>query len=102
VDIHEDAEMTAFNEIMLILSEAIIISLGSLIAYVSARAYHRNKSTSMLFMSLGFAVIVIGSLMEELMLELLRFPMIEAHMLENLILAAGLLLIVYSIYGTRG
>jgi hypothetical protein len=94
--------MTAFNDFMLFLSEAIIISLGSLIVYVSVRAYRRNKSTSMLAMSLGFAVIVIGSLMEEVLLELLAFPMIEAHMLENLIVAAGLLLIVYSIYGTRG
>jgi hypothetical protein len=56
----------------------------------------------MLAMSVGFAVITMASLMEEFFLELLHYPMIEAHIIENLVVAAGLLIIVYSIYVARG
>ncbi len=94
--------MMALNDLMLLLTEAAIVFLGSVLVYVSMRAYRRDKSRSMLAMSLGFVVILAGSLVEEFSLEILQFHMIEAHILENLIVAVGLLILVYSIYGVRG
>jgi hypothetical protein len=55
----------------------------------------------MLAMSIGFAVIVVGSVIEEVFLELLHCQLVEAHTLENLAFAVGLLILVYSIYGAR-
>jgi hypothetical protein len=50
---------------------------------VSAKAYRRDRSESMLAMSIGFAVIVVGSVIEEVFLELLHYQLVEAHTLEK-------------------
>jgi hypothetical protein len=55
----------------------------------------------MLAMSFGFGVIVVGSLIEEVFLEVLHYPLIEAHTFENLTVAIGFVILVYSIYGVR-
>ncbi len=94
--------MIELSDLMLLLSEAAIVALGGVLVYVSLRAYRRNKSKSMLAMSIGFVVILLGSLVEEFSLEMLGYHMIQAHILENSIVAVGLLILVYSIYGVRG
>jgi len=93
--------MAASNDLMLLVSLAAIVFLGSLVIYVSMRAYRRTKSRSMLTLSLGFAVIIIEPLVEEIFLEIFQLPMPEAHIIRNWIVAAGLLVIVYSIYVAR-
>ena len=94
--------MIALNDLLLLISEAAIVVMGGLLVYVSARAYRRERSRSMLAMSLGFAVIVVGSVIEEVFLEVLQYQLVEAHTLENLVVAMGLVILVYSIYGARG
>ena len=94
--------MMRLDDLLLLLSEAAIVALGGVLVYVSMRAYRKTKSRSMLALSLGFAVIIIEPLVEEVFLEVFRNPMLEAHILRNLIVAVGLLIIVYSIYGVRG
>ncbi len=93
--------MMTLNDLLLLLSEAIIIVLGGLLVFVSGRAYRREKSRSLLAMSIGFGVIVVGSMIEEVLLELLRYPLIEAHTLENMTVAVGFIILVYSLYGAR-
>jgi len=93
--------MIGFDDVVLLSSEAAIIALCSVLVYVSMRAYLRNKSKSMLAMSLGFMVILVGSLIEELIVEMLGYQLILAHTLENSVVAVGLLILVYSIYGVR-
>lgn len=93
--------MIALSDLVLLLSEVIIVSLGGLLVLVSSRAYRRERSRSMLAMSIGFGVIVVGSFIEEILLEVLRYPLIEAHTLENLTEAIGFIILVYSIYGAR-
>ena len=97
----EAGEMIAFNDLLLLISEGAIVTLGGLLVYVSARAYRRDRSASMLAMSIGFAVIVVGSVIEEIFLEVFHYQLVEAHTLENLAFAVGLLILVYSIYGAR-
>lgn len=94
--------MIDLSDALLLLSEAAIIVTGGLLVYVSARAYRRDKSRSMLAMSLGFAVIVVGSVIEEVFLEVFQYQLVEAHTLENLAVAVGLMILVYSLYGARG
>jgi len=101
MEFDEDGEMIVLHDLLLFVSEAAIVCLGGLLVYVSMRAYRRDKSKSMLAMSLGFFVIIMGSLIEEVALEILRYSLAEAHVVENSIVAAGLLILVYSIYGVR-
>jgi hypothetical protein len=89
------------SDAILLLSEATIVILGAVIVLVSSRAYRRERSKSLLAMSVGFTIIVAGSMIEEVSIELLHYPLIEAHILENVAEAAGFLVLVYSIYGLR-
>lgn len=93
--------MIELSDLLLLLSEAAIVSLCGVLIYVSMRAYRRNKSRSMFAMSIGFVVILVGSLIEEVIVELLRYQLVQAHALENSVVAVGLLILVYSIYGVR-
>lgn len=93
--------MIILNDIVLLLSEVTIVVLGGILVFVSWRAYRREKNRSMLAMSIGFAVIVIGPLIEEFLLDFLEYPLIEAHTLRNVTVAISLLILVYSIYGVR-
>jgi hypothetical protein len=100
--LYEGSKMSVFNNLMLFASEATIVVLGVLIIYASIRAYHRGKSKSILVLSMGLSIMIIGSLVQEAFLAVLGTPIIEAHIVENLLLAVGLLVIVYSLYGVRG
>jgi hypothetical protein len=93
--------MIELSDLLLLLSETAIVSLCGMLIYVSMRAYLRNKSRSMFAMSIGFIVILVGSLIEELIVELFGYQLIQAHALENSVVAVGLLILVYSIYGVR-
>lgn len=93
--------MSGLDNLLLLSSEAAIVALCGVLVYVSMRAYRRNRSKSMLAMSIGFTVILVGSLIEESIVEILGYQLILAHALENSVVAVGLLILVYSIYGVR-
>jgi beta-lactamase regulating signal transducer with metallopeptidase domain len=101
VEFYESGEMSGLDDLLLLSSEAAIVALGAVLVYVSMRAYRRNRSKSMLAMSIGFMVILVGSLIEESIVEILGYQLILAHALENSVVAVGLLILVYSIYGVR-
>ncbi len=94
--------MTDFIDLILLASDVGIAALGGILVFVSMRTYRRNKSPSMLVMSFGFALIAAGPLLEELLLDVLQFQLIYAHILMHFLVATGLLILVYSLYGTRG
>lgn len=93
--------MIDLSDLLHMASEAAVVALGSLLVYVSMRAYRRTRSRSMLVLSLGFAVIIIEPLIEEIFLDIFQLPMSQAHILRNWIVAVGLLVILYSIYRVR-
>ncbi len=99
---NERAKMIELIDLVLLLSDVGIAALGGILVFVSLRTYLRNRSPSMLAMSFGFAVIAAGPLLEEFLLDALQFQLIDAHILMHLLIAVGLLILVYSLYGTRG
>lgn len=101
MEFHESGKMIGLIELLHVLSEVAIVALGSVLVYVSMRAFRRTKSRSMLVLSLGFAVIIMEPLIEEIFLNVLELPMDQAHVLRNWIVAVGLLFILYSIYKVR-
>lgn len=101
MDNYEVGKMIDFLDLLLLVSEGLIVCCTGLLAYLSVRAFRRTGQRSMLFMAMGFIVILFGSLVEETIEQVLGYQLIEAHMFENFIVAIGFLLLVYSIYGTR-
>ena len=94
--------MIRLDDLLLLLSEAAIVVLGGMLVYVSMRAYRRNKSKSMLAMSIGFLVILVGSLVEEFIVEILGYQLILAHALENSVVGVGLLILgIFHLWRSR-
>jgi len=93
--------MISLTDILLLATELPIICGSGVLAYLSMRAYRRYKRRSMLAMSIGFTIILIGSLIEETLLEVVGYSLFEAHMFENSIVAIGFLFLIYSIFGTK-
>lgn len=81
--------------------KALIVVMGSLIVYLSYRGYRRDKSKSMLFLSLGFAFVTIGAVVAGVLFELVGFSLADVYGIEAAMAALGLVTILYSIYGKR-
>ncbi|MBI4258811.1 MAG: hypothetical protein HY619_07635 [Thaumarchaeota archaeon] len=87
--------------ISLVLIRILIVALGLIITYLSFKSHRQNHSSAMLFLSLGFMLITIGVVIEGVLFEFLAFDLFGAHTVESVIVALGLIAIVYSIYGAR-
>jgi hypothetical protein len=77
--------------------EIISLALGIAIAYFAYRAHLRNKSRSLLLLSIGFFALAAGSIAEGVLFEFLNFTLLEAEAVRAVLTIGGFLLILYSI-----
>lgn len=89
------------SHITLVLVRLLIVILGAIVIYLSFKSHRQNHSTAMLLLSMGFALITIGAVIEGVLFEFFGFDIFGAHTVESILVASGLIAIVYSIYGTR-
>lgn len=83
------------------LLQIVIVVLGSIITYLGFSSYRKHSNRGMLFMSLGFALITIGSSVAGFFFEFMGFGLLEVMVLSASANSLGFSLLVYSIYGTR-
>jgi hypothetical protein len=83
--------------LFLVLSRLLVLFLGLSIVVLSYVAYTRMKSRMMLFISVGFGLITLGTLVEGLLYELLRYSLEQVHVVELAISLAGLLTLLYAL-----
>ncbi|MEM4311306.1 MAG: hypothetical protein QXX95_02850 [Nitrososphaerales archaeon] len=76
-----------------------IVVLGSLIAYYGFRGFLRNKSKSLLLLSIGFIFITLGSFTAGVLFEFFGYSLIMVNIIEPIVQLIGFLLIVYSLVG---
>lgn len=88
--------------LLLVLIKIVIVVLGSLIAALAYVAYREHGSRLMLFISIGFGLITLGSVIEGVLFEFLAAPLDLAHVVESAIILAGLLVLVYYLQPIRG
>jgi hypothetical protein len=88
----------------LVAAKVTVLLLGTAIALLSYLAYRRNGGSIMLALSAGFALIALGSFLEGLLFELLRWDLATVHLVESVFVLAGLvtLAIVLRPRGVRG
>ncbi len=79
----------------------VTVILAATLAYLAYRAHHRKKSNSLLFLSIGFAIIGIGTAIEGVLFEFFTYDILTVHLIESLVVVGALLFMVYSIYGAR-
>ena len=88
-----------FELLLLRALKSLIGILGLLLAYLSLKAYRKSKSNNMLFLSIGFGIITVGSILAGLSFEFLGFSLLQVNIVESLIILIGFIMIMYSIYG---
>jgi len=88
-----------FELLLLRALKSLIGILGLLLAYLSLKAYRKSKSNNMLFLSIGFGIITVGSILAGLSFEFLGFSLLQVNIVESFMILIGFIMIMYSIYG---
>lgn len=88
-----------FELLLLRALKTLIGVLGLLLAYLSLKAYRKSKSKNMLFLSIGFGIITVGSILAGLSFEFLGFTLLQVNIVESLMILVGFIMVMYSIYG---
>ena len=83
----------------LVIAKLIVVSLGLLIAYQAYRSYRRINGRPMLFVSIGFLFISVGSVIEGILYEFEVLSIFQASAIQTGIVAIGMVFVLYSLYG---
>ena len=81
--------------------QIVIVFLGGTITYLGLVSYRKHANKGMLFMSIGFALISLGSSVAGFLFEFVGFSLLEAVVISAFANCIGFALLVYSIYGTK-
>ena len=88
-----------FELLLLRVLKSLIGLLGLMLAYLSLKAYRKSESKNMLFLSIGFGIITVGSILAGLSFEFLGFSLLQVNIVESSMILIGFIMIMYSIYG---
>lgn len=86
---------------LIVVLKTITLLLGGLITLFAYRAYDRTGARSLGFLSLGFAVITLGTLLAGIADQLLQADLQVGLLIESVLITVGFAIIVYSLYTTR-
>lgn len=88
------------SEIVLMISliKLAIVALGGLITYFSYKGYRATGQRSLLYLSLGFSLVVLGSLLGGTVHVALDLGILLGVLLDSSVTALGFGVITYSLY----
>ena len=86
----------------LVIAKLITMSLGFVIAYQAYRGYREFDSEPMLYVAVGFLFISFGAVIEGLLFEVAGLSIFQAGAVQSLIVAIGMVFVLYSLYGRVG
>ena len=93
-------EFTGLDWIATIINMVALI-LGTFIVYLAYRGYKRNSSKPLLYVSLGFAFITAGTVVEGILYTVFISDLLVAIIAGAAITVIGLVVIIYSIYSVK-
>ncbi len=85
--------------VVLRIVKIVLVLMGAVVVWLSGQAWRRNKSSAMLFLSIGFALITAGSVAAGVLFEFLGYGLLEVSITEGIVQLLGFGMIIYSIYG---
>jgi hypothetical protein len=85
--------------IELVIAKVVTMVIGLVIAGTAYRGYKRSGEESMLYLAVGFAIISVGAVVEGIFFDVLHFSIFWAGTIQTSIVAGGMLVILYSLYG---
>lgn len=83
----------------LLVLKALTVALGLAIALQAYRGGRRHDSRPMYYLASGFVLISVGAVLESLFIDLFGWTILQAGMVQTALVAAGMLLILYALYG---
>jgi len=83
----------------LIVAKLIVMTLGFVIAWQAFRGYRHYGSQPMLYVAIGFVFISFGAVIEGILFDILEWSIFLAGTVQTLIVAIGMLFVLYSLYG---
>jgi hypothetical protein len=78
--------------------KTLTLVLGGLITYLSLKAYRRTGNKALGYLSAGFAIVTLGTLLAGVADQALQAGFEVGLLIESALIAAGMLVIVYSLY----
>ena len=83
----------------LVIAKVITIGLGFLIAFQAYKGYRVHGSEPMLHVAVGFVFISVGAVLEGVLFDVLGWSIFLAGAVQTGLVAIGMLVILYSLYG---
>ena len=80
--------------------KTLTLVLGSLITLLAYRAYQRTGNRALGSLAAGFAIVTLGTLLAGIAHQILQTDVLVGLLIESALIAAGFLVIVYSLYTT--
>jgi hypothetical protein len=80
--------------------KTLTLALGGLITYFAYRAYRRTEDPALGLLAVGFAIVTFGTLLAGAVDQLLQADILVGLLVESALIAAGFVVIVYSLYTT--
>jgi heme/copper-type cytochrome/quinol oxidase subunit 3 len=90
--------MTGSLAVGIIVTKTIILLLGSLITYLSYKAYRRTQSAALRALAIGFGIITLGALFAGGAHQLLGISLTTGLFINSIITMLGFVIITYSLY----
>lgn len=85
--------------IELVIAKLITVGLGLLITYQAYKGYRTYGNEPMRYVAIGFLFISIGAVIEGILFDLVGLSIFMAGTIQTGIVAMGMLVILYSLYG---
>ena len=85
--------------IELVIAKLITVGLGLLITRQAYRGYRVHGSEPMLYVAIGFLFISVGAVIEGVLFDVLGLSIFMAGTIQTAVVAAGMIIILYSLYG---
>jgi hypothetical protein len=82
-------------------AKLLALILGSFIVYLAYMGYRRNAAKPLLYTSIGFALITLGTIAEGILYVILGADLLPAIATGTTITVLGFIVIIYSIYSVK-
>lgn len=78
--------------------KTLTLVLGGAITYLSHKAYRRTRAPALRYLSIGFGIVTLGTLLAGVIDQFLRLQLRVGLLVESALVATGFAVIVYSLY----